>query len=114
MPNKAKKPCAKRGCKELTTNRFCDAHAKEAMKTYNEKNRDKQSNKRYGRNWRKVRDAFIHANPLCAECWKEGRMTAADTVHHIKPLSEGGNNYWENLMSLCHSHHSRLHAKDEF
>jgi len=114
MPNKAKKPCSKRGCRELTPNRFCDTHAKEHMKHYNKHQRDPKSKNRYGRHWREIRATFLRANPLCALCWKEGNLTAADTVHHIKPLSEGGNNYWGNLMSLCHSCHSRHHAKDGF
>ena len=111
MPSKAKKPCAYKGCKELTSNRYCDTHAKAQMKHYNKHQRDPKSNKRYGRHWREVRAAYLQANPLCAMCWKEERLIAADTVHHIKPLAEGGNNYWHNLMSLCHPCHSKLHAK---
>jgi len=110
MPNKARKPCAQRGCKELTKMRYCEKHAKAHMKHYNRHRRDPKSKKRYGKHWRDVRTAYLTANPLCAICWSAGKLTAADTVHHIKPLSEGGNNYWGNLQSLCHSCHSRLHA----
>ena len=111
MPNKPKKPCAHRGCRELTANRYCDTHAKEAMKHYNKHQRDTKSNKRYGRRWREIRASYLSANPLCAECWKAEKLTAATTVHHKKRLADGGTHYWDNLMSLCAECHSRLHAE---
>ena len=111
MPYKAKKPCAHRGCRELTANRYCDIHAKAHMKHYNKHQRDPKSNKRYGRRWREVRAAFLSSNPLCAMCWNEDRLTAATTVHHKKRLADGGTHYRDNLMSLCSECHSRLHAE---
>ena len=91
MPKKAKKPCAHRGCRELTNGRYCDKHAKEHMKQYNKHKRDPASKNRYGHRWREVRASFLSANPLCAMCWKEGRFVAADTVHHKQKLADGGN-----------------------
>jgi 5-methylcytosine-specific restriction protein A len=37
-------------------------------------------------------------------------MTRATLVHHIKAAGEGGTNDEVNLMSLCTSCHSHLHA----
>lgn len=41
-------------------------------------------------------------------CEAPGCDAIAQDVHHIKPLSEGGTNEAGNLMSLCHSCHSRI------
>ena len=37
-------------------------------------------------------------------------MTKVEEVHHILPLSRGGTNDEDNLMSLCKSCHSKIHA----
>ena len=113
MPYKAKKPCARHGCRELTTKRFCETHAKEEQKLYNRYGRDPASNKRYGGTWKKIRDAFLAANPMCAMFKDRGRLTAATVAHHKVKLSEGGTNDWENMMPLCQECHSRHHAKEK-
>jgi len=62
----------------------------------------------YGRRWRKIRFAYLAANPVCvgqvngAPC---GRP--AEEVDHIKPLADGGTHDIENLQALCKSCHSR-------
>ncbi len=33
-------------------------------------------------------------------------------IHHIKPLSQGGNDDLENLLSLCSAHHKISHLQD--
>ncbi len=45
---------------------------------------------------------------LCEECQKQGRLTPAEEVHHILPLSHGGTNNTNNLMALCKPCHSRI------
>ena len=112
VPSKARKPCAHHGCRELTRDRYCPTHAKEHMKQYNRQQRDPTSKNRYGRHWREVRAAYLSAHPLCFMCQSEGRLTPATTVHHKKKLADGGNHYWGNLMSLCASCHSSLHASE--
>jgi 5-methylcytosine-specific restriction protein A len=100
--------CAYSGCPNLTDGYYCPEHAKVMAKQYNRYQRDPAINKRYGMQWRKIRARFIQANPLCAECKRQGRFTPATEVHHVKPLSEGGTHNPENLMSLCHSCHSAI------
>ena len=111
MPYKAKKPCAYRGCRELTSKRFCDTHAKLEAQRYNKHERNPETNKRYGGAWKKIRGAFLSANPLCAICKTEGRLTPATVAHHRVKIAEGGTNDWENMEALCQECHSRLHAK---
>jgi 5-methylcytosine-specific restriction protein A len=111
VPRKPKRPCSFPGCPELTDDKYCDKHKRQKNKEYNKYQRDPESNKRYGRAWKRIRDKYIKAHPLCEECQRQGRLIPAEEVHHIKPLSKGGGNEKENLMSLCKSCHSRITAE---
>lgn len=110
MPSKPKRPCSMNGCGRLCENgeQYCCEHKQVANKHYNQYQRDPTSNKRYGRAWKRIRDRYIKAHPLCEECQKNGVLTTAEEVHHILPLSRGGGNDSSNLMSLCKSCHSRI------
>ena len=110
MPTKPKRPCSMNGCGRLCENgeQYCSEHKQAANKHYNQYQRDPTSNKRYGRTWKRIRDRYIKAHPLCEECQKNGRFVAAEEIHHILPLSRGGDNDVSNLMSLCKSCHSRI------
>lgn len=116
MPYKPKRPCAQPGCPELVRGRYCDKHAREHAKYYAKEyertKRDPAAKKKYNAAWDRIRAAFLNAHPLCEECRREGRLTPAALVHHVKPLSEGGTHAAGNLMSLCGACHSRLHALD--
>jgi 5-methylcytosine-specific restriction protein A len=96
----------------LTNNRYCEAHAKLEAKLYDKYRRNPFSKKLYsGAAWRKIRAAFLAANPLCEVCQGEGRLTPAMLVHHKRKLTSGGTNDWTNLQALCTECHSRLHSK---
>lgn len=57
------------------------------------------------RRWRKLRAQALNTEPRCVLCLREGRLTAATTVDHIVPISEGGAKYDPtNCQSLCHEH----------
>ncbi len=90
MPYKPKRPCSYPGCPKLTDGRYCEEHQKIVTAHYNKHERDPASKKRYGRAWKRIRDRYIAAHPLCEECRKAGKVTPAEEVHHIKPLSRGG------------------------
>lgn len=112
MPYKPKRPCAYTGCGLLAdSGEYCAEHKKVVTKRYNKYQRDPASNKRYGRSWKRIRDRYIKAHPLCEECERNGRIKAAEEVHHIQPLSKGGGNETSNLMALCKSCHSRITAE---
>lgn len=112
MPRKPKRPCSYPGCPELVDGRYCEKHNQEVNRHYNRHQRDPETSKRYGRRWRKIRKTYITAHPLCEECKRQGKITPAEEVHHIKPLSDGGTHDYENLMSLCKSCHSKITAKE--
>lgn len=111
MPRKPKHPCAYPGCPNLTYGRYCEEHEKVISHEYEKYQRNPATRKRYGRQWQRIRAAYAREHPLCEMCLKEGKITPMEQVHHIIPLSEGGTNDWNNLMSLCASCHARIHAK---
>nr|DAQ42308.1 MAG TPA: HNH endonuclease [Caudoviricetes sp.] len=110
MPKKPKRPCSYPSCPELVDGRYCEKHQKQADAHYNKYERDPATRRRYGRAWKRIRDRYIAAHPLCEECGKRGILTPAEEVHHIKPLSRGGTHAEDNLMSLCTSCHSAITA----
>ena len=65
--------------------------------------------------WRRLRDYKLDVNPLCEECERNGLTVAADLVHHVKPISEGGDPFPEidGLESLCTPCHSSHHSAKE-
>ena len=109
MPLKPAKPCKYPGCPHLTHADYCEEHRLLARKRYEKYERDPETNKRYGRAWKKIRARYVAAHPLCEMCQAEGRLTPTEIVHHIKELSEGGTHDFSNLMSICKSFHSRIH-----
>ena len=111
MPKRPKRSCSYPGCPNLTDGRFCEEHARKEAKRYEKYDRDPAVRRRYGRAWKRIRDRFITAHPLCEECRKRGVITPAQEVHHIKPLSQGGTHAESNLMALCTPCHSRITAE---
>jgi 5-methylcytosine-specific restriction endonuclease McrA len=59
--------------------------------------------------WRKLRAAFLRANPLCQDCEKLGRVTLATEVHHVKERRDHPELAYspENLAGLCKRCHGR-------
>lgn len=112
MPKRPKRPCSFPGCPKLTDGRFCPEHEKQENARYERYDRDPAVRRRYGRAWKRIRDRYISMHPLCEKCRKEDRLTVAEEVHHILPLSRGGTHHEENLMALCKPCHSEITAKD--
>ncbi len=111
MPRKPKKPCRFPGCPRLTDGQYCEEHQRLMNERYNKYERPYDTSVRYGGGWRKIRNRYIKAHPLCEECLAAGRVTAATEVHHKLPLGKGGTHDDANLMSLCKSCHSRITAE---
>jgi len=64
------------------------------------------------KNWRALRKYKIQSKPTCEQCERENKLTAAQCVDHIKPLSLGGTNDLSNLQSLCNSCHAKKSARE--
>lgn len=108
MPRKPKRPCSHPGCPMLTEGNYCPEHQRLEDARYNRYRRDPMTRRRYGKEWPRIRAAQLAAHPLCEMCLRDGAVTAANEVHHILPLTDGGTHATENLMSLCKPCHSRI------
>lgn len=113
MPKKPRKPCRWPGCPELVDGTYCTRHQKMADRNYEKYKRNPSTKSRYGKKWKEIRDRYISQHPICELCFKNGKTKTAEHVHHRLALSKGGTNDESNLMSLCKSCHSRLHAKEK-
>ena len=111
VPSKPKRPCSFPGCPRLTNGRFCEEHAKAEAKRYEQYDRDPETRRRYGRVWKRIRDAYVQQHPVCELCQQDGRFVATEEVHHKVPLAEGGTHDRNNLISLCKACHAKIHAE---
>ena len=78
---------------------------------YEKYGRSPEAKRRYGRAWKRIRDRYASRHPLCEQCLEKGVAVPVEEVHHRVPLSEGGTHDEGNLISLCKSCHSRIHAE---
>ena len=111
MPTKPKRPCAYPGCPRLTDGQYCEEHRKTVNRQYNKYARAADVHKKYGRAWKRIRDRYALEHPFCEMCYKAGRMTLMDEVHHIVPVAQGGGDEPENLVTLCKDCHKRRHRE---
>ena len=86
---------------------------------YKRDNKLNQSAKYYNSlQWHKLRDWYMHKNPLCENCLKNGKTTAGECVHHKQFILSVYNNEdrfnlltdVSNIMTLCNSCHRLMHA----
>lgn len=70
----------------------------------------------YGGRWQKARKGWLDKHPLCAECEKAGRVTAATDVDHIIPHRGDMKLFWDsakNWQSLCSACHKAKTGRGE-
>jgi 5-methylcytosine-specific restriction protein A len=65
--------------------------------------------------WLRLRDLHKAQHPLCVMCERQGRVTAATVVDHIKPHKGDRDLFYdpENLQSLCERHHNASKQAEE-
>lgn len=106
MPTRVGRPCRAPGCPAIVTDgAWCPAHKPADAP------RPAPSLRGYDKRWQKIRRAYLARFPLCVQCEREGRVTAATEVDHIRPLALGGTNDTHNLQPLCKSCHSKKTRK---
>jgi len=98
------------GCPNLTDGRYCPEHQQKVNSNYEKYGRDPATKKRYGRAWKRIRNKYAAEHPFCELCFERGIIVETQEIHHKKPLSEGGTHDRGNLIALCKSCHSRIHA----
>ena len=70
--------------------------------------------------WKDCSEAYKRSvGNLCEECLKQGRISPADDVHHIKKLTDHNVSdprvslSFDNLMALCNPCHDKKHSKNK-
>lgn len=106
-----KKFCRHTGCKQLTSTGYCEDHPKQSY----DRKRGTSAERGYDHIWRRERKKFLKENPLCIDCYADGRLTTATDVDHQIPHRGDRKLFWDrsNWRARCHSHHSRKTAKED-
>ena len=115
MPTRSMRPCPAPGCTRLVIRGRCETHQK-ADRIAQDAARGSSAERGYDAAWRRLRNAFLEAHPLCMceEC-REGalRVTAATVVDHVQPIEERPDLrlVWSNLRSMSKAHHDAHTAR---
>jgi len=109
--NKPNRPCAEPGCAQyaLPGKIRCKAHTHDNNKRIDAE-RDNPTRKLYKTaRWLALRAWQLRRAPLCADCYKEGRIVPATEVDHIRAHAGSEELFFDtsNLQSLCKACHSR-------
>ena len=65
----------------------------------------------YGWRWQQLRQRILARDMhLCQPCQRDGRVTPATQVDHIKAKASGGTDDQENLQAICASCHDAKSA----
>ena len=64
--------------------------------------------------WRRKRHAQLTAEPLCAYCLQDKRLTPATVADHVQPHKGDPELFWHGkLQSLCKTHHDATKQRTE-
>ena len=116
MPERTKRPCRHPGCGALVTAKhgLCPVHLSAKHKRINAA-RPSPTEQGYGWQWRKARDVFLRAHPLCEcdECRAQGRVLPASVVDHVRPHRGDAALFWDrsNWQALSKRCHDRKTAR---
>ncbi|RJE89047.1 HNH endonuclease [Paenibacillus sp. 1011MAR3C5] len=116
MPSKPKRPCGKPGCKELATEKYCEAHVKSEALAY-ERARGSAYQRGYDSKWQRYSRRFLRANPLCAcaDCAKLLVPKPSEVTDHIIPHKGDKRLFWDpkNHQPMAKRCHDRKTAKED-
>lgn len=114
MAMKPKHPCNKVGCRNLTTERYCEEHKVETHKAY-DRYRGSAAERGYNSRWRRYRAQYIREHPLCCECEQAGIVTPTFAVDHIIPHRGDPELFWDpaNHQPLCKRHHDQKTVRED-
>jgi 5-methylcytosine-specific restriction protein A len=78
-------------------------------------NRPSAHKRGYGSRWRRIRRNHLAGEPLCRECRKMNKITAATIVDHIIPHKGDMVLFYapDNRQSLCKTHHDIKTATED-
>ncbi|HHY45870.1 MAG TPA: HNH endonuclease [Firmicutes bacterium] len=123
-PNRPLRPCAHVGCAALVRppERYCPAHRwmeeqREAhrQRYYDQHLRNREAKAFYNsQEWQRLRQYVLNRDKhLCVLCLAEKKITPAEHVDHIVPISQDWSRRLdpENCRSLCAVCHNRVRAE---
>ena len=117
MPQRPQKPCNHPGCRQVTRERYCPAHAIAAMERAKarkvEPERESAARRGYDRDWRTFRAGYLAEYPFCVTCKAKGVITPASVLHHIQPLDVAPARRLDptNLQALCRRCHEETEGR---
>lgn len=103
MPYAPKRPCRYPGCPNVCKSGvYCDEHRPLFV-------RESPAARGYDARWQKARKLYLKVHPLCAECYKNGKLTPATVVDHVIPHRGDQTLFWDEtnwqpLCKNCHDH----------
>ena len=118
MPTVPRAQCDEYQCKAQSVkgSRYCETHTQSKAPTV-----DRQAfNAKYkSKAWEGIRARQLSANPLCAACLIDGRITQANHVDHVFPWAAIGphaftRNLFQSLCPECHGIKSGLEKRGVF
>lgn len=116
MPQRVERPCRAHLCPNTTSNKngYCDEHQALAVER-----RGSAYHRGYDKRWAKFRIRYLREHPLCVDCLDKPLpgepVQPATEIHHIQKLRDRPDLKYhpDNLMALCHKHHSIRTARGE-
>lgn len=101
MPVSAPRPCSHVGCRNLAVaGGRCADHPRDLWAK-----KPTAAKRITGRRLQALRAELFQREPLCEECKRQGRVTAATQRDHILSLEEGGEDIASNTQALCEECH---------
>ena len=113
MPFLISKPCRYPGCPNVAVkDGYCADHQQQRRK---DTRKGGAAARGYNYKWQQARTRFLAFHPLCAECERQGRTTAATVVDHIQPHRGDMRLFWDvkNWQALCERCHNEKTARGE-
>jgi 5-methylcytosine-specific restriction enzyme A len=116
MPYAAHRFCGYAGCHKyaLPGGYYCEDHRQATAHEYRRDRTDVGEQAFYrSAQWSAVRRHYLDGHPLCEQCEKEGKVTAATMVHHKVSVRQDMTLALveSNLESLCTACHAALHPE---
>lgn len=117
MPNRPFRPCVHPGCGALVQGKepYCPEHLKARRRRENEA-RPTTAQRGYSSRWRKAREAYLRAHPLCMcdQCAALGRVLPATVVDHVVPHRGDQRLFWDQrnwqaMSKPCHDRKTATH-----
>jgi len=113
MPTAPPRACTKAGCNGVVSGHTCSKCGKQKRYGWqSDKERGTRQERGYDEHWLKLRAAYLSEHLLCEQCERQGRVTAAEQVHHIggfDGFDDPKRLDWCNLMALCEACHDATH-----